>query len=172
MMQPQQTIKNCQKPSEIKTTKLHSNNLPFCKHAINCNKRTHQSADLQSEGAAVLAPHGALRSAAPCLGQGWNGVLKPLPGSCKSQKSSDSKASPGQPSAADPSLKNRADVLLSRLRLIFSDLFHFFARSKNHQKSGLYQTPQNLKNRTPGCPTLDFGAIMDDFWHHFFDQFS
>ena len=41
-------------------------------NASNCNKRTHQSADLQSEGAAVLAPHGALRSAAPCS-QGTGG---------------------------------------------------------------------------------------------------
>jgi hypothetical protein len=38
-------------------------------NASSCNKRTHQSADLQSEGAAVLAPHGAFRSAAPCLWQ-------------------------------------------------------------------------------------------------------
>ena len=28
--QPQRTIKNCQKPSEISTTKLHSDNLAFC----------------------------------------------------------------------------------------------------------------------------------------------
>ena len=39
--QPQQTIKNCQKPSEISTTKLHSTNLPFCKTpATATNART------------------------------------------------------------------------------------------------------------------------------------
>ena len=59
--QPQQTIKNCQKPSEISITKLHSTHLAFCKTPAIATKRTHQNADLQSEGAAVLAPHGAFR---------------------------------------------------------------------------------------------------------------
>jgi len=36
-------------------------------NAISRNKRTHQNADLQDEGAAVLAPHGAFRSMCWCL---------------------------------------------------------------------------------------------------------
>jgi hypothetical protein len=39
--QPQQTIKNCQKPSEIYITNLHSTHLPFCKTpATATNART------------------------------------------------------------------------------------------------------------------------------------
>jgi hypothetical protein len=50
--------------------------------------------------------------------------------------------------------------------------FPFFDRSKNIKNRTSIKSSQNLKNLTPGCPKLDFGAILDDFWHHFFDQFS
>ena len=52
--------------------------------------------------------------------------------SCKSQKSSDSKASPGQPSAADPSLKNLARVLL----IVFARRFVDFRNPSHHRRGG------------------------------------
>jgi hypothetical protein len=78
--EPSRTAKNLQKSQQrnCRTTICRLQN------ASSCNKRTHQNADLQSEGAAVLAPHGAFRSAAPCLWQGWNGVLRSLSRFCKS----------------------------------------------------------------------------------------
>jgi len=45
-------------------------------NAISRNKRTHQNADLQDEGAAVLAPHGAFRSAGPWPVPGRHGRVQ------------------------------------------------------------------------------------------------
>ena len=93
---------------------------------------------------------------------------------CKSLNSQTPPASTGPTSAADPSLKNRADVLLSHLRLDF--LYFFLLKKKLVQKiiknrTSIKSSP-NLKNLTPGCPKLDFGSILDDFLHPCFDQFS
>jgi hypothetical protein len=76
--QPQQTIKTCQKPSEIYITKLHSTHLPFCKTPATATNARNKAPIYTARGAAVLAPHGAFRSAAPCLWQAGNGVLESL----------------------------------------------------------------------------------------------
>ena len=54
----------------------------------------------------------------------------------------------------------------------FRILGRLFPVHKNVEKTLPPRTPPNLKNQTPGYPKLDFGIILDDFWHHFFDQFS
>ena len=94
--------------------------------------------------------------------------VKPNFGFCRSPNSQTPKASAGQPSAADPPSK-----IIQRSSWPppphFFGFFNFFARSKIITNRTSIKSSQNLKNRTPGCPKLDIGAIMDDFWHHFFD---
>ena len=120
--QPQQTIKNCQKPSEISTTKLHSNNLPFCKTPATATNARTETPIYKVRGRRCSRRMAHSDPPPPASGQGWNGVLESLRSSCKYQKSSDSKASPGQPSAADPSPKNRRlapNASRNRIFLIF-----------------------------------------------------
>ena len=52
----------------------------------------------------------------------------------------------------------------------FFRFFSFFGPLIKNRTS--IKSSQNLKNRIPGCPKLDLGTILDDFWHSFFDQFS
>ena len=63
------------------------------------------------------------------------------------------------------------EKLFSHLRLIFSDFFHFGVATKIIKNRTSIKSTQNLKNRIPGCQKLDFGTILNDFWHHFFDKF-
>ena len=113
--QPQRTIKNCQKPSEISTTKLHSDNLAFCTTpAAATNART-KTPIYKVRGRRCSRRMAHSDPPPPASGRRETACWNHSPGSCKSQKSSDSKASPGQPSAADPSLKNHARVLLTTL---------------------------------------------------------
>ena len=100
--QPQQTIKNCQKPSEISTTKLHSTNLPFCKTPATATNARTKAPIYKVRGRRCSRRMAHSDPPPPASGQGWNGVLGPLSAVLrKSQKSSDSKASPGTASAAD-----------------------------------------------------------------------
>ena len=137
--QPQQTIKNCQKPSEIYITKLHSTHLPFCKTPATATNARTKPPIYKVRGRRCSRRMAHSDPPPPASGQGWNGVLRPLPGSCKSQKSSDSKASPGQPSAADPSLKNHARVLLIVFARRFLDFRSTFFFPKNRLNFGSAQ---------------------------------
>ena len=65
------------------------------------------------------------------------GVPDAFANSDRSYRFADSKSSSGTP-PLPPTLS--AESLFSHLRLIFPDLFHFWGRSKIHQKSDLYQT--------------------------------
>ena len=67
---------------------------------------------------------------------------------------------------------NRADVLLTASASLFQIFLNFLLAQKIIKNRTSIKSSQNLKIRTPGCPKLDFGTILDDFWHHFFDQFS
>ena len=89
-------------------------------------------------------------------------------GSCKSQKSSDSKASPGQPSAADPSLKNNARVLLTILWRQFSIFLHTFCRSKIHQKSDPSKRLPKSQKSEPRAPQGRFRIIFGPRFAPFF----
>ena len=59
-------------------------------------------------------------------------------------------------------------------QITFSHFFRFFkkklilgAAPKIIKNRTSIKSSQNLKNRTYGCPKLDFGTILDDFWHYF-----
>ena len=54
----------------------------------------------------------------------------------------------------------------------FFQIFFILLTAQKIIKNQTYQICPKSQNRSPGCPKLDFGAILDDFWHHFFDQFS
>ena len=130
-------VKNSQtRPRTFRNLDLEIALLQFAvlQNASSCNKRMHRNPELQKWGAAVLAPHGAFGSAAPCS-QG-TGRLKFIANSdeflsiCKLRKLF------GDPtSAADPCCRKH---LFTPPPLFFCS-FLFFSRSKNRRKSDLYQ---------------------------------
>ena len=65
-----------------------------------------------------------------------------------------------------------AESLFSHLRSVLSYCFHFWAAPKIVKNRTSSTSSQNLKNRTHGCPKLNFEAMLDDVWHHCFDQLS
>ena len=54
----------------------------------------------------------------------------------------------------------------------FHIFFIFFADQKFIKNPTSIKPSQNLRNRTPERPKLDFGAILVAFWHPFSDHFS
>ena len=78
-------------------------------NASSCNKRMHQNAELQNKAAAVLAPHGALRSGrAPCaFSRGTRRARTTLPVLANLKNLQTPKASAATASAADPAPKYR-----------------------------------------------------------------
>ena len=84
----------------------------------------------------------------------------------------DSKASPGTP-PLPPTPPGK--ILFSHLRLIFPDSFHFFCRSKIHQKSDLYQTLPKPQKSDPWTPKArfwsHFGCLLASIFRLFFLSF-
>ena len=87
-------------------------------------------------------------------GQGVPDSLQTLPNSFDF---ADSKSSSGTP-PLPPTLA--AESLFSHIRLVYSDFFNFWGPKIIKNLTSI-KPSKNLKNRTPGCPKLDFGAILD-----------
>ena len=137
-------------------------------NASNCNKRTHQSADLQSEGAAVLAPHGALRSAAPCLWQAGNGVLESL---CRFLQISEIFR---LQSLYGPTLRRRPlpqksckGPLDHSLASIFDFLVHFLPIENSSKIRPLKKAPKISKIRPPSAPRSILTSFLNLVSHPF-----
>ena len=99
-------------------------------------------------------------------GQGVPNSLQTLTNSFDFANSKSSSGSTGVPPTLAP------EILFSHLRLLFSFLFFKLAAQKFIKNQTSINSSQNLKNWSPGCPKLDFGTILDDLWHPFFDKFS
>ena len=114
------------------------------------------SADRQKWGAAVTAPHGAFRSAAPRLG----GARRVRPNCDSADPCQTPKASAGQPSAADPT----PNFAFCRPWRHFSICLNTFCRSKIHQKSDSSKTLPKSQKWDPRAPNVrfltDFGSIL------------
>ena len=84
-----------------------------------------------------------------------------------------SKASPGTP-PLPPTPPGK--ILFSYFRLIFPYFFHFFCRSKIHQKSDLYQTLPKPQKSDPCVPKArfwsHFGCLLASLLHSFSYLFS
>ena len=80
--------------------------------------------------------------------------LQTLTNSFDFAKSKSSSGSTGVPPNLAP------EILFSHLRLLLSVFFHFFDRSKNHQKSDLFQT-------LPKSQKLILWVPKARFWSHF-----
>ena len=76
--QPQQTIKNCQKPSEISITKLHSTHLPFCKTPATATNARTKAPIYKVRGRRCSRRMAHSDPPPPASGQAGNGVLGPL----------------------------------------------------------------------------------------------
>ena len=103
-----------------------------------CNKRMHRNAELQNGGR--RCSRRMAHSDQPPPSGGQTRRVEPNSVFCKSPNSQTPNASTGPTSAADPDRYLHADVLLSRLRLIFSGFFNFLLAQKI------------IKNRTSNTP--------------------
>ena len=77
-----------------------------------------------------------------------------------------------QPPPPTPPSKCMRTSLWAASASFFQMFFIFLLAQKIIKNLTSIKTSQNLKNQTHGCPKLDFGPLLDYFWHHFFDQFS
>ena len=105
-------------------------------NASNCNKRMHQNANAPKWGAAVLAPLGAIGSAAPLRSRGaWR--AKHLSAVfCRPWQYS--RASTGRASAADPAPKIMRPLFFAAFFAKFPHFLPTFCRSK-------------IRRTPPGC---------------------
>ena len=163
----QRTIKSWQKSSEIFTMKLHGHNSPLSKTPAAATNACTETPSYKMGGrrCSRLMAH----SDPPPPARRGQGVWNSLQIWRILTDWQTPKALRGPRLCRRPFLPNRS---FHTSALIFSDCLHFLGRSKIHQKSDLYQTFPKPQKLDPGCPKLDFGAILVDFWHHFFDQFS